>query len=96
MTHELCGKCKNAEKDRCKIYESTLEEAVKACAGDGLKSCKRKGGRWDEGPLAIRYCKLFKCKRYKWIHICCTDCRKMDCKERCLNTPEKCRQVKRG
>ena len=61
------------------------------CGGNILKKKGRPAER--EG---VRHCGLFKCKRRKWIHICCTDCREETCEERCINAPEKCRQVKWG
>ena len=55
---------------------------------------RTKGSR-KESSLGVRWCGLFKCRKRKWIHICCADCREKDCEARCLNIPKKCGQVQK-
>ena len=37
-----------------------------------------------------RRCRIFSCGE---SNVCCADCKKEDCKRRCLNSPERCGQV---
>lgn len=55
----------------------------------------RSKGSGKKEEFGVRYCGLFKCKKRKWTHICCADCRETDCEAKCLNTPIKCGQVQR-
>lgn len=50
------------------------------------------GGSWKPLKDGRRRCGIFECG-YIEDNLCCADCKKEDCKRRCLNGPERCGQV---
>ena len=47
-------------------------------------------GDWKPLLNDKRRCRIFTCRD---SGLCCADCKKEDCKRRCLNSPERCGQV---
>lgn len=47
-------------------------------------------GDWKPLLNDKRRCRIFSCRE---SGLCCADCKKEDCKRRCLNAPERCGQV---
>lgn len=44
-------------------------------------------------PVGPRGCRLTRCAVVR-KYLCCADCERADCENRCLNGPERCGQVK--
>ena len=51
-----------------------------------------KGGSWKPLKDGRRRCGIFECG-YIEDNLCCADCPRKDCKNRCLNAPERCGQA---
>ena len=51
-----------------------------------------KGGSWKPLKDGRRRCGIFECG-YIEDNLCCADCTRKDCKNRCLNAPERCGQA---
>lgn len=51
-----------------------------------------KGGSWKPLKDGRRRCGIFECG-YIEDNLCCADCTRTGCKNRCLNAPERCGQV---
>lgn len=51
-----------------------------------------KTGLWTRPKSQTRRCAIYDCG-YVEFNLCCADCAKEDCKNRCQNTPEKCGQT---
>ena len=51
-----------------------------------------KGGSWKPLKDGRRRCGIYECG-YIEDNLCCADCPRKDCKNRCLNAPERCGQA---
>lgn len=51
-----------------------------------------RGGARKKKEIKTRHCKIFECG-YTGNNLCCADCMRTGCKNRCLNAPERCGQV---
>ncbi len=51
-----------------------------------------RGGARKKKGIKTRHCKIFECG-YTGNNSCCADCARRDCKNRCLNAPERCGQA---
>lgn len=51
-----------------------------------------KGGSWKPLKDGRRRCGIYECG-YIEDNLCCADCTRTGCKNRCLNAPERCGQA---
>lgn len=51
-----------------------------------------RGGARKKKEIKARRCKIYECG-YAKNNPCCADCERQDCKNRCLNAPERCGQA---